>query len=886
MSTPLDDALVASRATRIFKRSGPPNTRLRGRGLILARVAWVTVVSLIVAVFLARLPAFYTELQTVCTGAFCGYVQPTLDTAEALQRLGLSTSAYADFTLALELALALLCITLGALIFWRRSDDWMALLGALAVVASVALNGNVISMDMSSVWGWIAMGLYAFAGGLYLLILSLADGRFVTRWAPLVLLCWGLAVIQYFMVMDYFYALVWPALLTVLLIAQAYYRRTAASALQLQQSKWFIFGGGVQLIIAVGTLVPPLVFPSLGRSGSFYQLVVNGLALILLSFVLPICIAIGILRYRLYDIDIIIRRTLVYGILTVCIVGVYVLVVGGLGALIGTSGNLLISLLAAGLVAVLFQPLRAVLQRGVNRLLFGQRDEPYAVITHLSQRLEGQLSPHAVLSTIVETVAQALRLPYVAILLKQGDAFRLAASAGDLVGEPLVLPLVYQADTIGQLRLAPRTPGEPFTPADRRLLEELARQAGLAAHAVQLNEDLQRSYEQLEQRVAERTRELSSLLEISHTVASTLHLKPLLGLILDQLKLVIDSTGSSILTVEGEELVFLDHRDLLPQEHLGQLRFSLAALGPIWQTMASGESVLIEDMRDELPLAQALRATMGDHLATTFQYVRSWMAVPLRLRERVSGMLVLTSSRVQAFTERQATLALAIANQAAIAIENARLYEQAQELAALEERQKLARELHDSVSQSLYGIAIGAHTARTLLARDPGLVDEPLEYILSLAKAGLAEMRALIFELRPESLETEGLIAALSKQAAAVQARHDVPVETELCDEPSLSLKAKQELYRVAQEALHNTMKHAEASRVKVRLGRTDEAIILEIRDNGRGFDSAGSFPGHLGLRSMQERVQHLGGVLSIESTPGQGTTIYAQVPAREAIRM
>jgi len=201
-------------------------------------------------------------------------------------------------------------------------------------------------------------------------------------------------------------------------------------------------------------------------------------------------------------------------------------------------------------------------------------------------------------------------------------------------------------------------------------------------------------------------------------------------------------------------------------------------------------------------------------------------------------------------------------------------------LAALEERQKLARELHDSVSQALYGIALGAHTARTLLERDPGLVAEPLAYILSLAKAGLAEMRALIFELRPESLETEGLVSAISKQAAAVQARHDVPVETDMCEEPDLPLKAKQELYRVAQEALHNIIKHAGASRVNVRLGRTAEVIILEIRDNGRGFDPLGSFPGHLGLRSMQERVSHLGGRLQIESAPGQGTHILTQVPS------
>ncbi len=865
-----------------FEPRSETDTRLRGRKLILARVAWVTVVSLIVALFLARLPAYYTALQTVCTGAACGYVQPTLDSAQVLQQLGLSVSAYAAFTLALEIALAFLCFTLGSVIFWRRSDDWMALLGALAVVASVALNGNVLSMDMSSAWGWIAMGMYVFGGGMYVLVLSLSDGRFVTRWAPWLLLCWVVAVIHFFIFMNYFYALVWLAALGLLLIAQAYHHRTSVNPLQRQQSKWFIFGGCVEVII-IGTIVPPLIFPSLGQAGSSYQLV-TALVLIVLSFIFPICIGIGILRYRLYDIDIIIRHTLVYGILTVCVVGVYVLVVGALGALIGTSGNLVIELLATGLVAVLFQPLRAWVQRGVNRLLFGQRDEPYSVITQLSQRLEATLAPDAVLSTIVETVAQALKLPYVAILLKQEDTFRLSASAGELVGDPLILPLVYQKDTIGQMRLAPRTPGEPFTPADRRLLDELARQAGLAAHAVQLTADLQRSYEQLEQRVEERTRELSSLLEISHTVASTLHLKPLLGLILDQLKLVIDYTGSSILTVAGEDLVFLDNRNPVPQEPLMQLRFPVKNLGLIWETLSSRESIIVPDLLEETPLAQAVRVAMGDLRETTFQYVHAWMAVPLILRDQVIGILVLTSSEEQAFTERHATLALAIANQAAIAIENARLYEQAQELAALEERQKLARELHDSVSQALYGIALGAHTARTLLDRDPGLAAKPLDYILALAEAGLAEMRALIFELRPESLETEGLVAALMKQAAALHARHNIPVETDLCDEPDLPLKVKQELYRVAQEALHNTIKHARASQVNVRLGRTAEAIILEIRDNGRGFDALGSFPGHLGLLSMQERVKNLGGVLSIESTPGQGTTICARVPAREVI--
>jgi signal transduction histidine kinase len=140
-------------------------------------------------------------------------------------------------------------------------------------------------------------------------------------------------------------------------------------------------------------------------------------------------------------------------------------------------------------------------------------------------------------------------------------------------------------------------------------------------------------------------------------------------------------------------------------------------------------------------------------------------------------------------------------------------------------------------------------------------------------------MRALIFELRPESLEREGLVAALSRQGAALQARHDMIVQMDLCEEPALSLTIKQELYRIAQEALHNTVKHAHARKVNLVLRRTASLVILEVGDDGVGFDPSGSFPGHLGLRSMQERVSHLGRKFQIESAPGEGIHLLAQVP-------
>ena len=192
--------------------------------------------------------------------------------------------------------------------------------------------------------------------------------------------------------------------------------------------------------------------------------------------------------------------------------------------------------------------------------------------------------------------------------------------------------------------------------------------------------------------------------------------------------------------------------------------------------------------------------------------------VPLVSRGRALGAINLCYLPGQEPSEDEKVFLKAVADQTAVAVENARLFSEARGKAALEERQRLARELHDSVSQALYGIALGAKTARDdLLGGDPKQAIEPLYYVLSLAEAGLAEMRALIFELRPESLEKEGLVAALEKQATALRARHDIDVETVLCDEPEASLEIKEDVYRIVQEALHNTVKHARATGVKIK---------------------------------------------------------------------
>jgi PAS domain S-box-containing protein len=390
------------------------------------------------------------------------------------------------------------------------------------------------------------------------------------------------------------------------------------------------------------------------------------------------------------------------------------------------------------------------------------------------------------------------------------------------------------------------------------------------------------AYQLLERRVTERTREISALLELARNVASTLELKPLLALVLSQLKTVVDYTGAAIATIEDGRLEFLDYQGPSKREQILSLRVPLELPTGYQEVIRRRRPVIFNDPADGSNSVEELRDHSLELLEQSFGYASSWLGVPLMVKDRIIGVLRVDHLEREHFNEQDAQLVLAFANQAAVAIDNARLYERAQNLAALEERQRLARELHDSVSQALYGIALGVRTARGLADRsDTGKGDltGPLDYILSLADAALVEMRALIFELRPETLQSEGLIAALNKQAEALRARHQIEVQTEFYEEPAIAINAKETLYRVAQEAIHNTTKHASASRVTLKLVRQDGTLALEIADNGKGFDPSQEFPGHLGLRSMRERIESLGGELTIDSQLDQGTRVLAVIP-------
>lgn len=231
----------------------------------------------------------------------------------------------------------------------------------------------------------------------------------------------------------------------------------------------------------------------------------------------------------------------------------------------------------------------------------------------------------------------------------------------------------------------------------------------------------------------------------------------------------------------------------------------------------------------------------------------------------------------------------------------------ARDQGALDERRRLSRELHDSVSQALYGISLGARTARELLDREidrarergerggerggdrpddtsgaGGLLElaEPIDYIRQLADTAIAETRVLLGRLRPETLEAEGLVAALDRHVAALRDRYGIAAEATLGPEPETTPEAKHALYRIAQESLHNVAKHSGARHVRLHLLSGPGTVTLTVADDGVGFDSRGPFPGRLGLLSMRERAREVGGTLSVESRPGRGSRVRVTVPA------
>lgn len=460
-----------------------------------------------------------------------------------------------------------------------------------------------------------------------------------------------------------------------------------------QQMKWLSYAICLALLSFVfGTLTwslwsdNPLVT---GLSDFITEITVLGIA---------VAAGIAILRHRLYDIDLVINRTLVYGALTAIIVLIYVLLVGGLGSLLQAEGSLLISLMVTGLIAVIFQPLRGRLQLAVNRLTFGDRDEPFNALDRLGRRLEGIFSPEMVYPTIVETVAHSLKLPYVAIAVKRGEDLEIAEAHGSAIDEPLTYPLLHQGEVVGRLLVGRRSPGENFTEADDRLLHGFARQAGTAIHAVKLTADLQHSRQNL-------------------------------------------------------------------------------------------------------------------------------------------------------VTARE------------------------------EERLRLRRDLHDGLGPALASVIWQADSARDMIHTDPSGAVQLLESSIEQAQSALADIRRLVYGLRPPALDELGLIGAL-EQAVRQHQQTSVTIEAS-APFPPLPAAVEVAAYRIIQEALKNAIEHGKARNCVVCMsvdgGLAPGSLCLTVCDDGIGLPEV--IIQGVGLVSMRERAEELGGVFAVHPRQAGGTEVEVRLP-------
>ena len=369
-----------------------------------------------------------------------------------------------------------------------------------------------------------------------------------------------------------------------------------------------------------------------------------------------------------------------------------------------------------------------------------------------------------------------------------------------------------------------------------------------------------------------RMREQATLLAISHTLASTLELQP--GLILDQLREIIEYTHGGLFVLEDSTLVTLAMRGTQQLEQSTPIRIDLNTPENLTALFNGHRPIRIADVWSDNPQAKFLRSLLDDGAAVLLEEMQSWMWVPLAVKSRIIGSVGVAHEKRNYFTSHHADLALSVANQAAITMINAELYGNAQALAVLEERQRLARNLHDAVNQSLFSAGLIAEVLPRLWDRDQEEARRSLEDLRRLTRGAMAEMRALLAELRPSTLTDSDLGDLLRLLGNALEGRTNLPVAVTVSGEFVLPAEVQVAFYRVCQETLNNVAKHAKASQVEMNLKQEGDVTELRVRDDGQGFDPEQTFSGHYGLSMMRERAEAAGAQLSVTSQLGHGTEL------------
>ncbi|MDF2661065.1 MAG: hypothetical protein K0Q94_3856 [Paenibacillus sp.] len=687
-----------------------------------------------IGLYLSSIPGYYTALVTSCIPEGCGKSVPAMP----IDGDGLSLETYAVLFVLIDVGFTSVFYITSAVLFWKCRREPLGLLAAIAmvsfgtsfpslfVVASEDSAAAHLWFMIVSMVGWISLALFIFL---------FPNGRFVPRWTRFFFVVIVLmdAVILMFdgnmwekLNVPVFIQFLWFVSFTAAMIYSQIYRfRRVSTPAERQQTKWVVYGVSVGF---VGFIAMSLLFdPSMHDGSAMTYVVLNGvLHLVLLA--IPVTLMTAVLRKKLWDIDPLVNRTLVYAALTVCVVLLYTAAVFYLSRVFQTKDHFLVSLLATAVVAVAFAPLKEWLQRQINRLMKGRHDDPYAVLIELGNRLMRPAEPDAMLKAVVGTVKDALRLPYTGISIGVDGQETMIASEGEPVYELHAFPVIHRGEELGTLHIASRSPGETFGAEDMKFLEVLQRQAGP---------------------------------------------------ILENVKMTL------------------------------------------------GMKLLVADLRDS--------------------------------REKLV-------------------------------------------LAREEERRQLRNNLHDDLAPRLAALALNAAAAQSYVEKEPAAAIRMMAELRLVIRSTVEEIRTLVHELRPPTLDELGLagairerIAELSKPAMPMDGRsEDEPLRIRLYTPPALPvLPAAVEVaaYRIVSESLANVLKHAQATSCTVRLDLSpSRELMIEIADNGKGMyarsplaepgtvSAAGAGSG-IGLGSIRERAAELGGRCTIEQPDSGGTRIVAVLP-------
>jgi signal transduction histidine kinase len=695
------------------------STLLKNGWLILARAVQVLILCLTVGVFIVSIPVNYEQRMRVCEAEPCPPGVLTSESLQVLAGIGLSLDGFVKITIALDILVALVYTGCAVFIFIRKPND------ALTIFVTIMLTTFGAATFTGAAGGltvlqpqlrFIPITLEMIGNcGIIAFLFIFPSGRFTPRWTAALLAVWILFQLPryYFPASPlnlqnsnpFLYNGLFIGGVLISLASQIYRYRRVSQPIERQQTKWVVYG----LAVGVGvylltrflglTLTDPLG-SDLPISLGFF------VASIFSMLLVPLSIGVAVLRYRLWAINPIINRTLVYGALSACTMALYVFAVGLFANLFqNVTLNFMVAFIATGVIAIIFEPLRERFQRSVNRIMYGERDDPATVLARLSQRLDSSLAVDSTLPTIVETVAQALRLPYAAISLYSSSGEpRIVAEVGLRPTDLIRLPLAYQSNRVGELLLAPRARDESLSMADTRLLNIIAQQAGVAAHTVQLAEEL---------------RQLNA--DLQHS-------------------------------------------------------------------------------RQRLVTAQE------------------------------------------------------------------------------EERRRLRRDLHDGVGPTLASLTLRLDAAADLAAQDPQASVNMLKELKGQVKGALAEIRRLVYNLRPPVLDEFGLVSAIREHIAPYTGPNGMQILYDVTEPmPPLPAAVEVAAYRIILAAFTNVVQHAQAQSCRIEIKVDGDWLSLQIEDDGQGISS--SARSGVGLASMRERAAELGGEFGIEKKPTGGTGVRARLP-------